>query len=286
MLELKEKETMLNRTMVTNRLDDVITFIPNKIQKFSMDRFLVEVTRKCNMKCKHCLRGKAQSTELDLTHVDNLFKHVTHINSICFTGGEPSLAPHKIIGIKELIQHHKITLGHFGIVTNGKNMTEEFIDACNQVYDICNYKENCIVEISGDKWHGRINRKDAYEYLGKNLKCSIRQREGWDENENVSMGNAVNLNTERMARLFIPRMGNDFKVGGYLNLSALGNINPTCELSFNAEDQDEHIICHSSHPHIYEAINNYVDMMEKNPDIIEGFTDWRTVKYILAKPTA
>ena len=50
----------------------------------------IEVTRRCNMKCNHCLRGDAQNLDISTAVLSGIAKHI-HPASVIFTGGEPSL---------------------------------------------------------------------------------------------------------------------------------------------------------------------------------------------------
>lgn len=50
----------------------------------------IEVTRRCNMKCEHCLRGDAQNLDISTAVLSGIAKHI-HPASVIFTGGEPSL---------------------------------------------------------------------------------------------------------------------------------------------------------------------------------------------------
>ena len=51
----------------------------------------IEITRRCNMRCTHCMRGDAESVDIPLKHISNLLRHVRHIHHFNITGGEPSL---------------------------------------------------------------------------------------------------------------------------------------------------------------------------------------------------
>ena len=54
--------------------------------KYYIENLCVEVTRKCNMKCAHCLRGDAQNMDINTCYIDTLLENVSGIGSITFTG--------------------------------------------------------------------------------------------------------------------------------------------------------------------------------------------------------
>ena len=48
---------------------------------------IVEVTRKCNMYCDHCLRGEPINVNMKKEYIDLLLDQVDNIGSVVFTGG-------------------------------------------------------------------------------------------------------------------------------------------------------------------------------------------------------
>jgi len=58
----------------------------------NIDNLIIEITRKCNFTCDHCLRGEAQNKDIDHKVIDALLdNNIEYISNITFTGGEPSL---------------------------------------------------------------------------------------------------------------------------------------------------------------------------------------------------
>ena len=49
-----------------------------------LDRAYIEVTRRCNMKCAHCLRGPAQNIDLSFEEVDAFLDNFSFINQITY----------------------------------------------------------------------------------------------------------------------------------------------------------------------------------------------------------
>lgn len=57
-----------------------------------INNLIIEVTRKCNFSCAHCLRGEAQKREIDFAIIDAILDNdIEYISTVTFTGGEPSL---------------------------------------------------------------------------------------------------------------------------------------------------------------------------------------------------
>lgn len=85
----------------------------------TLDTLIIEVTRKCNMQCDHCLRGEAQRSNIDHSYITSLLENVSYISSLTFSGGEPSLNVKAIqFTLQELVRLN-IPVNNFYIVTNG-----------------------------------------------------------------------------------------------------------------------------------------------------------------------
>lgn len=124
-----------------------------KKEEISLGTLLLEVTRRCNMTCEHCLRGAAQPVNMRKEFIDKLFSQLEYISELTFTGGEPSLYPDIIEYTLESAKRHKVEVGSFFIVTNGKQITEEFVIACLKWYAYCQDNEITGVEVSNDDYH-------------------------------------------------------------------------------------------------------------------------------------
>lgn len=121
-----------------------------------IDTLCIEVTRQCNMTCAHCLRGEATDMNIDLTDVSRVIKYTKYIGTICFTGGEPSLNVPGITRVLRLCQRNNVEVGNFYIATNGKYISNEFINAMIDWYMYCTDNEISAVALSQDMYHEPI----------------------------------------------------------------------------------------------------------------------------------
>ena len=65
-----------------------------KMRIYSANSVFIEVTRRCNMCCAHCLRGDAENIDIQEKYIDaflDSFEKGACISSLTFTGGEISL---------------------------------------------------------------------------------------------------------------------------------------------------------------------------------------------------
>ena len=88
-------------------------------------------------------------------YIDTLLSQVGYINSLVFTGGEPTLNVPIMEYFLEQCEKRGINIGFFYIATNGKKITKQFIMFCLSLYKYCSDKENCSVQVSND-----MNEKD------------------------------------------------------------------------------------------------------------------------------
>lgn len=85
----------------------------------------IEVTRRCNMKCEHCLRGDAQNLDISTAVLSGIAKHI-HPASVIFTGGEPSLNVPAIKRYFELAERYDTMPAAFYVATNGATSKEQY----------------------------------------------------------------------------------------------------------------------------------------------------------------
>lgn len=121
--------------------------------KLTISSLVVEITRKCNMSCEHCMRGNAQNKNIDFKHIDALLSQCEGIGNVTFTGGEPSMNVPAISYFLERAKELNISIDSFYIATNGMTISEEFILACLRLYSYSYSKDMCAVHVSNDVFH-------------------------------------------------------------------------------------------------------------------------------------
>lgn len=79
------------------------------------------------MSCAHCLRGPAENMDMDMEKLRDFFSHVKRVNTLTFSGGEPSLNVAGLRALLDLCEELDVTVYNFYIVTNGKEVTPDFL---------------------------------------------------------------------------------------------------------------------------------------------------------------
>lgn len=143
--------------------------------KIAFNRLAVEITRKCQLQCAHCMRGDAQNINMDKTSITTLLNKTSDIEYLFFTGGEPTL---NIDGMKFFLDtmiKNNIHLATLGIITNGVLLSEQFTDLLKRYYDWIDksdspYKWYIKLEVSKDKYHNGVDVKKAIDFYTEQLK--------------------------------------------------------------------------------------------------------------------
>ena len=117
--------------------------------------FIIETTRRCNMRCRHCLRGDPENKAMKRKYLDSFLSQVGYISSVTFTGGEPTLPSgmNAICDFMDSCCKYKVDVGGFYIVTNGKVWRPEFATLVNELWVFCSDNEASGIDISGDQFH-------------------------------------------------------------------------------------------------------------------------------------
>ncbi len=227
-----------------------------------IDNLSIEITRRCNQQCDHCLRGKSQNINIDIDYVNTLFSKIDRINSLTITGGEPSIAPKSIHKIIDCAIMNDVEISDFYIATNGKRITMPFVDAIQRLYNFCTDNTISRVEISNDKFHELPTETRAFqellelEFVGYRwenrdrinlfyVKNTFNRDNQWTypyfnkgENGIIASGLAVEngLGTKEIRKEAFEIENKDITEGNiYLNCK--GKVLAGCDFSF--EDQDD-----------------------------------------------
>lgn len=123
----------------------------------------VEITRKCNKKCVHCMQGEAQNLSISKEIIDKLFKDIDDCKTIYFGGGEVLLEIDLIDYFVDKLVNSKWNTTDIQLTTNGTILDNRIVD----IYDkFCKSGEErlAILRISDDVFHDKGEIKNAFAY--------------------------------------------------------------------------------------------------------------------------
>lgn len=244
-------KSLLNRyegTLITDDLNVLLQTTNNNKEvthmKYSISELMIEVGRKCNMKCDHCLRGDAQDVEINTDYVDKLLENIRQIDSLTITGGEPFLYPDAVHRILTRIMDMNIPIGSFFIATNGTVLSMQIINDLMLLYAKCSDADMCELKISNDQFH-RMYIDESDTLISDILEELVftQKEPGYDIEDDylIAEGRAA-LNTcaerkpeDRINSITVSE--NETFINGMIYLNALGEILINCDLSY--EDQKQ-----------------------------------------------
>lgn len=197
-------------------------------------KIAIEVTRRCNLKCKHCCRGDAENKNISFDYIDSLLSQVKSFSQLTFTGGEPSLNTPAIKYFLTRCMEMDIKIDYFSINTNGIKATQDFIDVCNELYF---YSHSGNVTISNDKYH-RI-QKSFDRSLIEEIPFATSKRE-FRYGMIMGEGRGRKLNWDYTAKTHPITNETNFYIC-YLYLNVNGDIINGIDWSY--ENQKKHFLC-------------------------------------------
>ena len=166
--------------------------------KLHIENLAIEITRRCNMCCAHCMRGPAQNMDLDLKKFDAFLDHVEYIDDIVFTGGEPTLNVSAIRHILTQCKRKRIQINSFFTVTNGKKIPKSFYHVMLDWYQYCllygNDPEICTLALSKDQFHEPISPTTVLMLKGLSFFSKKDKKIDWTKHSLHNIGNARQLN--------------------------------------------------------------------------------------------
>lgn len=205
---------------------------------------VIEITRRCNIACQHCLRGEAQNKDIDNITIDKILEGITRIGVLTFTGGEPSLAVDRIRYIYEQIKKRGIDLYGFFIITNGKIASLGLVHVLIDLYALIESPEDGVTSliISQDQYHeDEVNPMEAHN-LYKALRFYDPESRKKELTLLINEGRAYEKGMgEREATLQTISMRVDeydqlMTYEGVVYVNALGDVIPSCDMSFESQE--------------------------------------------------
>jgi sulfatase maturation enzyme AslB (radical SAM superfamily) len=208
----------------------------------ALSNLVLEITRKCNMRCPHCLRGPVQDLDMSTAIIDRVTTAAHHIFGITFTGGEPSLNAKTIHHLRWAAHFYECYLDYFWLTVNARFFKQDFYDAMTELYSVCHFKEDCSMTISGDQYHGKRSRKALEMYselpffsdmwLHRNIEDDQLLDEGMAYSNGIGRREKENIRTEITDYDLV---GDSLYIGDMVYINAKGDVLLDCDLSYASQ---------------------------------------------------
>lgn len=212
------------------------------------DTLVIEVTRRCNYKCMHCLRGDAMQMDITKEVLEEIARNVDPY-SVTFTGGEPALNIQAMRYYMEQAKKYGTVPNSFYVVTNGSVNQEELALFSLQMYALADDKEGCGLALSMDPYHGYPDDKSAiFDGLAFFSREKMHPMDMKDEDWILKSGRAVDNGLEGRGNSYPEsweEVHADLLYGEwYLNdqvlyVSSNGKVTFNCDMSYEEIDETE-----------------------------------------------
>lgn len=218
-------------------------------KKIYCESLIIEVGRMCNQCCSHCLRGEREDKTVDTKLVKKfLKKEVEGIETITFTGGEPTLYEKEIIDIINSIMKSEIPCNAFYIASNGlikaPKLMAKLVEFYAYTLQYSGSREDnySLFELSNDAFHEKVPEENKRffqafafygerHYMGENGYWIPEGRAYWS---GLSGGREVN----KEKAFYVDDDGDSFKVE-MLYFNAEGYLLPDCDYSYETQREME-----------------------------------------------
>jgi|SRR6056297_1460022 len=216
-----------------------------------LEGLILELTRRCNMACKHCLRGKQQNEDMPGKYVHDFFSRVDVIQGLTLSGGEPTIAPKIIQEVAEEIIRTGIEIQNFFIVTNGKKISDEFLTSVETIKKACSQNDKSHVEVSNHIYNKSLTDTNVQRL--NTLSIPVKVKYESDDffpytilNEGFAKENGIGyrdfpLPSYRKKYIDFDRELLSRRIMLYLNTH--GKVLYGCNWSYESQKDPQHIIC-------------------------------------------
>lgn len=228
------------------------------MEKLRAHNVVLEVTRRCNIVCAHCLRGKMEVIDADCDTIRKFLAHFDRIGKLTITGGEPSLVPDTIWRIADIVLSQKIKVNQFFCATNGQSITNSFIQAIKELYRLA-ISNDSVLLVSNTAYHKKLseyakNKLMLYPFV----KYQVTEDTPFPVSDVTVEGFGQNIEgaSDVIRKEPFLCVGNNI-VLGYLYLNCLGFIVYHCNLSYESQRNPDNIVCSVNDPEYLISIKKF-----------------------------
>lgn len=136
------------------------------MKRYRFSALGIEVTRRCNKKCPHCMKGDAQDVTMDENTIDKIFRDVEDVEWIAIGSGEPLLELGRIEYLINKVIESRWSTRVIELTTNGSILDDRLIEILSL---FCSAKDGNIamLRISNDQFHDEAEYQNAYSFYSE-----------------------------------------------------------------------------------------------------------------------
>lgn len=136
------------------------------IQKYAFSGLSIELTRKCNLACEHCMCGEPQCISISHAVIDRFLEQTTAIRHLLLTGGEPLLEVGTLKYILDALEKYNVPVLECGFVTNGTILDEEVLILAKDFLDK-NPLSTFSIQVSSDLFHDKEQSEKCIAFYNR-----------------------------------------------------------------------------------------------------------------------
>ena len=198
-------------------------------------KLALEITRKCNLNCKHCLRGPSENKDMSYETLYETLKNIDEITYVCFTGGEPTLNLDAIKNFIEICREFPIRVDNFHITTNGKKYSQELVDLCEEMYFNFCYDGDSFLCVSRNKYQNEDLGETPNGYMDLSYYSDSQYKLGDRDWDILKMGNAETFGVREIPQEKLDTDGETIYGEMYVNVN--GYIISGCDWSYEIQEK-------------------------------------------------
>lgn len=173
------------------------------MEKVSLREVTLEIGRNCNLKCRHCMKGKSQDVAMSDEVMDALLDNVYFIDEFNFSGGEPLLYVERMETLLRKCKEKKVKVNYITVVSNCTIKSEEFVRVFNEWGEYTTFKNNRLL-VSNDIFHEEyvkehlpsVNLEENIEWYKERLKhCGVEKADNMNLNLKIRISDEGNVNS-------------------------------------------------------------------------------------------
>lgn len=133
------------------------------MKKYKFWELALEITRRCNKACAHCVKGAAQNLSMSKEIIDKIFEDVADAKYLVLLSGEVLLEMDLIEYIVQKLEHSQWSTRMIEFTTNGVIRDRRIIDILEA---FCSRKEGnaALIRVSNDQFHDAQEYEAAYKF--------------------------------------------------------------------------------------------------------------------------
>ena len=234
-------------------------------KKIVISNMILEVTRRCNMACAHCMRGTAENMDMSEIIVDKVLESVNEIQSLVFSGGEPFMNHFIMEYTLKRVKEMSIPVYSVYVVTNGKEVNDEYLklmddwilyvlsccyttdewldetahmpDNSQTIWEDINYSG---VSISRDIYHESIPTENYLNWRLRSYYSTAKENGDIQHsliNEGRAKDNGIGKYEITADKFFIEDCTDGSILVDELYISSDGNVVPDCNMSYQSIEE-------------------------------------------------